>query len=117
MLYLISYHLQKLGKDYRSLMDVLTRMGAKRVLLSQWLLQTSRSASEIARLLGTHIDERDRLLVTEVGDQSVWSNVFLNDVTMRQIVGGYGRPGFETGPLAVPAPPSEAHARATSAAG
>ena len=39
-LYLISYDLLKPGKNYDPLLDALTQQGAKRVLLSQWILNT-----------------------------------------------------------------------------
>ncbi len=88
MVYLIGYHLQKLGKDYSPLMDMLTKSGARRVLLSQWLLSTTRSAAELARAVREHMDERDRLLITEVGSDAVWFNLFLTDAPMGQLLRG-----------------------------
>ena len=46
-LYLISYDLLTPGKNYDPLIDALTQQGAKRVLLSQWTLNTYCSPKQI----------------------------------------------------------------------
>ena len=46
-LYLISYDLLKPGKNYDPLIDALTQQGAKRVLVSQWTLNTYCSPKQI----------------------------------------------------------------------
>jgi len=90
--YLISYHLQKLGKDYSSLMDTLNHLGAHRVLLSQWIVTGAHSASELAAVLREHMDEKDRLLVVQVAGDVVWSNVFQADAQMEQLTRAAARP-------------------------
>ena len=66
---MISYDLIKLGKDYQVLYDELERLGAERVLLSQWAVnRTKTSCGGLRDYLRKFIDSNDRLLVTELGE-------------------------------------------------
>jgi hypothetical protein len=71
-LYLISYDLLKPGKNYDSLIDALTQQGAKRVLLSQWILNTYCSAKQVRDWARRHMDNNDRILISEI--KSNWSS-------------------------------------------
>lgn len=75
MLYLISYDLIKPGKDYTALTDELKRLGAKRVLLSQWVVRRSNTNAEGLRdHFRSFIDTNDRLLVSEMeGGWASWN--------------------------------------------
>ncbi len=74
MLFLITYDLNRPGQNYHQLIAALTQMGAKRVLLSTWVLRRSGvSAGQIRDALRGHlIDQNDRLLVTVMGDWASW---------------------------------------------
>jgi hypothetical protein len=69
--YLISYDLLKPGKNYDPLIDALTQQGAKRVLLSQWTLNTYSSPKQIRDWARRYMDNNDRILISEI--DSNWS--------------------------------------------
>lgn len=61
MLYLISYDLIKPGKDYAALIDELKKLGAKRILLSQWVVRRGNTTAEALRdYFRSFIDSNDR---------------------------------------------------------
>lgn len=63
-LYLISYDLVKPEKDYPKLIDFLEKAGAKKVLLSDWMLKTADSREAVFNAAKAHIDGNDRLMVS-----------------------------------------------------
>jgi hypothetical protein len=66
-LYIISYDL--IGKSYdqyETLIAELHRIGAKRVLLSQWAFRSNNTSEEIRDHLFPFMHANDRLLVTEI---------------------------------------------------
>ena len=65
-LYLISYDLLNPGKNYDPLIDALTQQGAKRVLLSQWTLNTYCSPKQIRDWARRYMDNNDRILISEI---------------------------------------------------
>ena len=65
-LYLISYDLLKPGKNYDPLLEALAQQGAKRVLLSQWTLNTYCSAKQIRDWARRYMDNNDRILISEI---------------------------------------------------
>ena len=65
-LYLTSYDLLKPGKNYDPLIDALTQQGAKRVLLSQWTLNTYCSPKQIRDWARRYMDNNDRILISEI---------------------------------------------------
>ncbi len=80
MRYIISYDLVAPGRNYQPLYTELEKLGGKRVLLSQWAINsTGTSAVEIRDHLKTFMDANDRLLVTEL-DGTSWAsfNLMLN---------------------------------------
>ncbi len=62
--YLISYDLNAPGRNYEALFDELARLGAKRLLLSQWGLRNAATADAIRAHLWSFMDGNDRLLVS-----------------------------------------------------
>jgi hypothetical protein len=74
MKYLISYDLTLPGQDYKNLISGLQRSGARKVLLSAWVIETSWSAPAIRDWVMKLTDKNDRVLVTEFG-QWASSNV------------------------------------------
>ena len=71
--YLISYDLDKPGQNYARLIARLEQLGAFRVLLSQWALQTTWTAIQLRDDLRLYTDANDRLLVTQVGAWASWN--------------------------------------------
>lgn len=84
MLYIISYDLIAASADkYQALYDELERLGAVRVLWSQWAVRlTNTSPSALRDHFRGFVGANDRILVTAPG--SNWSSwralVDLNDV-------------------------------------
>jgi len=74
MQFLISYDLTQPGQDYKNLIAGLQKSGARRVLLSAWVINTPWSATAIRDWVMKLTDRNDRVLVTEFSDW-VASNV------------------------------------------
>ena len=67
MVYLVSYDLNEPDKDYQRLIDAISRYGNPcRVLKSQWLIQSDKSAKQLCDELTAFVDESDELFVCEV---------------------------------------------------
>lgn len=65
-MYTLSYDLIAPGRNYDTLIAELKRLGAVRVLLSQWVLYSKLSASQLRDHVRTFTDANDRLLVVEI---------------------------------------------------
>ena len=65
-LYMVTCNLFQPG-DYRSLRERLRTLDAKQVLDTQWALRSTYTAAELKEIFRQLIDERDRIVVTEVG--------------------------------------------------
>ncbi len=87
-LYLISYDIAEKDKfEYQSLWDCLETLGAVRILYSEWLLARQAAQSqEIFDQLAPTIQEKDRLLVIEVGRDAVWDKLLISDETFRNLI-------------------------------
>jgi hypothetical protein len=70
-LYLVTCDLLNTG-DYASLKSRLRTLGARQVLENQWALRSTCSASELKDIFRQLIDERDRVVVAELGGE--WSS-------------------------------------------
>ena len=67
MLYLISYDLRNPGRDYRTLWAELHRLGAVKVLESQYAVRRNQTNAEgLRNYLLEFIDANDGLLVVEI---------------------------------------------------
>jgi hypothetical protein len=80
VLYLISYDLLNHSKEeeYKELFDELQRLGAKRVLLSQWLWRGSNTSGQIRDHLMQFVHTTDRILVVEVPTNWAGNNLLFN---------------------------------------
>lgn len=87
MLYLVSYDLMVPGKNYDSLWSALGQLGAKRVLESEWLLIHRATANEVWSALRQHVDNNDRLWVSEVTQNMQWSGgkLLITDAEMNAL--------------------------------
>ena len=73
MRYIVSYDLLAPGRDYTTLTNELTKLGAQRVLLSQWIVRRNNTNAEAIRdYLRRFIDSNDRILVTCL-DSADWA--------------------------------------------
>jgi len=67
MLYLISYDLMAPGKNYEPLWAELRKLGAIRILESEWLVRrTNTTPKGLADYILQFMDANDRIFVTEV---------------------------------------------------
>ena len=73
--YLVSYDLQEPGKEYPKLIAELERLGAKRVLKSQWCLRRNGTAEELRKHIQKYLDTNDRIVVCEI--EINWSAINL----------------------------------------
>lgn len=77
MRYTISYDLNSPGKDYQALYDALTRVGAKRILYSEWVVRWDGTTAESIRTyVWSYMDANDRLMVTCL-DSTDWAGINL----------------------------------------
>ena len=71
--WLISYDLNVPGQNYKGIDKELVRLGAARVLYSQWVLASSSSAAELRDYFKNFLDSNDRLLVSSLQDWAAWN--------------------------------------------
>lgn len=71
----VSYDLRQPGADYSSLTNALRELGAKKVLLSHWVLRSPSSAVQIREYLKQFIDTGDRLFVAQISDWASYNTV------------------------------------------
>jgi hypothetical protein len=82
--YLISYDLDKPGQDYPRLIKELERLGATRVLYSEWVWQSTSTAVEIRDYLKSFIDSNDMLLVVALTGEAAWTSLLVSSDTFKQ---------------------------------
>jgi hypothetical protein len=75
--YLISYDLDKPGQNYHPLIAELERLGASRVLFSEWIWQSTWSAVQIRDHLKSLIDGNDMLLVVALTGEAAWTQLMV----------------------------------------
>lgn len=84
-LYLISYDIADKDKDeYQELWDLLERIGATKILYSEWVLadKVGKSAS-IYNQIAPKTRQRDRLLVQEITNDANWDKLLIPDEEFR----------------------------------
>ena len=69
MVYVVSYDLKKLDKDYIGLYEQLQHSPRWwHYLASTWLISTPESASQLYTRLAAHLDHGDNILIIEAGN-------------------------------------------------
>ncbi len=68
----VSYDLHKV-RDYKSLWGALEKLGAVRVLESQWLVSANQSAASLRDSLQTQVDNDDSIVVLELDSAKGWA--------------------------------------------
>lgn len=81
---LISYDLDKPGQDYPRLITELERLGAVKVLYSEWIFRSTSSAVEIRDWLKSFIDSNDMLLVVALTGEAAWTGLMVSTDTFKQ---------------------------------
>jgi hypothetical protein len=80
-IYLISYDLDRPGpQNYDRLIARLQKLGATRILYSQWLLKFRANAAALESDLMNYIDPAtDTFLVTALTRDTAWHNLMISD--------------------------------------
>jgi len=76
--HIVTYDLLRPGQNYESLLQALRNMGAKRVLLSTWLLQSTSEPIDIVNALRGYVDTNDRLFVASM-EKWAWTPNIMSD--------------------------------------
>lgn len=84
--YLISYDLDKPGQDYPRLIKELERLGALRILYSEWIFRSTSTAVEIRDHLRSFIDSNDMLLVVALTGEAAWTGLMISGDTFKQSI-------------------------------
>ena len=72
-IYFIAYSLANPGRTGKTLWDVLTALGAKRILESVWVLRSNSTAAQIRDHLWPHVGLSGRLAVVESHGIAAWN--------------------------------------------
>lgn len=70
--YLISYDLDKPGQNYTDLINRLQKLGAVKILYSEWISRTTATAVAIRDDLQRFVDANDGLLVAGLTGEAAW---------------------------------------------
>jgi hypothetical protein len=84
--YLISYDLDKPGQDYPRLIKELERLGAVRILYSEWIFKSTSSAVQIRDWLTSFIDGNDMLLVVALTGEAAWTRLMVSTDRFKQSI-------------------------------
>lgn len=82
--YLISYDLDKPGQDYHRLIKELERLGAVKVLYSEWLFKSTSSTAQIRDHLKAFTDANDMLLVVTLTGEAAWTQLMVTTEAAKQ---------------------------------
>lgn len=87
-LYLISYDISvKDEAEYQPLWDALKKMGAVKILYSEWaVVAAENAATSIYNSIAPLTKLPDRLLVQELGRNAAWDKLLISDETFRKLV-------------------------------
>ena len=84
--YLISYDLDKPGQDYPRLITELERLGAARILYSEWIFRSTSPAVQIRDWLKSFIDSNDMLLVVALTGEAAWTGLMVSGDRFKQSI-------------------------------
>ncbi len=72
--YLVSYELMTRGKLYDDLLGALRGFGGRRVLWSQWFVESPLDADHLCRYFAQYLHPHDRLVVVALGSDRAGRN-------------------------------------------
>ena len=84
--YLVSYDLNKEGKDYADLIAAIKRLNCGKVLFSEWLVATDSTAEQVFDYLRQFTDSNDGLLVVELTGTAKWVNLMTDSETVKKLL-------------------------------
>lgn len=84
--YLVSYDLDKPGQDYSKLTNELERLGAIRILYSEWIMKNEADAVAIRDHLRGFIDANDMLLVVALTGEAAWTSLMVSNDRFKQSI-------------------------------
>ena len=84
--YLVSYDLDKPGQDYPRIITELERLGARKVLYSEWILRTTQTAMQLCTHLSSFVDGNDKLLVVAITGEAAWTSLMVTDNSFKQSI-------------------------------
>jgi hypothetical protein len=84
--YLISYDLDKPGKDYTGIINAIHGMGGVKCLFSEWFVVTTLNAEQIYNKLAPFIDSNDRLLIVGLSGEAYWYNLTISHEATRKVL-------------------------------
>lgn len=70
MIYLISYDLNKPGKDYSKLYDKLKTFKYCHPLESTWIIQTNKSVNDLYDIIKGTVDDNDYFIIVDITGKS-----------------------------------------------
>lgn len=78
--FIVTYDLLAPDKDYEELISAIENYRTySKVTESCWIIQSSKSSSEILKHLKNHIDSNDRLFVAQLTRDVSWCNVMSSE--------------------------------------
>jgi acyl-CoA synthetase (NDP forming) len=84
--YWVGYDLDKPGQDYTDLINALQKLGAKRVMYSDWLVSSQMSAVQLRDYLRTFMDSNDRIVVAALPGDVAWANPMISHEIIQRII-------------------------------
>jgi len=85
--YLVSYDLDKPGKDYTGIIDAIRNMGGVKGLYSEWFVVTqTMDAKSIFDRLAPFIDSNDRLLILGLSGEAWWYNLMIPNEAVSKLL-------------------------------
>jgi hypothetical protein len=82
----VSYDLDKPGQDYKDLIDALQKLGAKRIMFSDWLVNSNYTSEQLRNHLAQFMDGNDRILVAGLTGVAAWRNLMISPDAVKQIL-------------------------------
>jgi hypothetical protein len=93
-LYLVSYDIEKKNDDYQSLWDELKTLKAVKILYSEWAVPYGGTASDLVKLLRTHIETGDKILACELFNTAgviSWNKLKISGDAFKKLLADYAR--------------------------
>lgn len=84
--YLVSYDLDKPGRDYSRLVHEIARIGGVRILYAGWLIKCGISGVRLRDHLSNFIDADDRLVVLGLSGEAAWTKLMVSDHRVKEFI-------------------------------
>jgi len=84
--YLVSYDLDKPDQDYHKLIKELERLGAVKILYSEWIMKGDWTAVQLRDHLRSFIGASDMLLVAGLTGEAAWTSLMVSNDRFKQSI-------------------------------